>query len=210
MRDAGARGFDHQRLRMAVQRGDDDLLDGVIDRRIGIDHLLQAIGERADQAVGQQHAHEGADQRGADHPAEDRRRLVDRSHRLHHAEHGRDDAQRGQRVAQGLQRGLRALHLVVVGLDRIVHHLLDGVDIERARRDDDEAERIRDQVDERVIGEQARIFGEDGRRFGILDMRLEGDRPVGGGRVVLDVAARGHVADRVVAGEDERGHDDEQ
>src|SRR5204863_6663227 len=39
--------------------------------------------------------------------------------------------------------------------------------VERARRDDDEAQRIGDQVDQRVIGEQARIFGEDRARLGI-------------------------------------------
>src|SRR3546814_2765494 len=75
-----------------------------------------------------------------------------------------------------LFRALRTLHLLVVRLDRVVHHLLDRVDVERARRHDDEPERVRDQIDQRVIGEQPGIFGEDRGGFGVFDMRLERDR----------------------------------
>src|SRR3546814_9023335 len=67
MRDARARGLDHQRLRVAVERGDDDLLDGVIDRRVGVDHLLEPRRERADQPVGEQHAEKG---RSEEHTSE--------------------------------------------------------------------------------------------------------------------------------------------
>ena len=110
MGDARARGLDHQRQRVAVQRRDDDLLDDMIDRGVGLDHLAGAVRERADDAIGEQHAEEGADQRRADHRAENGGRLVDRAHRLHHAEHGGDDAQSGQRVGEALHR--------VGGLDR--------------------------------------------------------------------------------------------
>ena len=94
--------------------------------------------------------------------AEHRRRLVDRPHRLHDPEHRRDDAERGQRIGEAGQRGVRPLHLVMVRLDRVIHHLLDRMDVERSRRHDDEAQRVGDQVDERVVLQQLGIFGEHG------------------------------------------------
>src|SRR5690242_4616709 len=63
MGNTRAGGFDHQWQRMAVQRGDDDLLDDVIDGRVTLDDLLGALREGADDAVGEQHAEEGTDER---------------------------------------------------------------------------------------------------------------------------------------------------
>ncbi len=56
MGDAGAGGLDHQWLRVAVQRRDNDLLDRLIDGRILFHHMLQARGERRHDAIGEQHA----------------------------------------------------------------------------------------------------------------------------------------------------------
>src|SRR3546814_14138336 len=67
--DAGTRRLDHDRLRIAEQRGYDDRLGDVIDLAVLLDDLLQAAGERRDDAIGEQHAKEGADQRRSDHAA---------------------------------------------------------------------------------------------------------------------------------------------
>src|SRR3546814_17812376 len=61
--DAGTRRLYHDRLRIAEQRGYDDRLGDVIDLAVLLDDLLQAAGERRDDAIGEQHAKEGADQR---------------------------------------------------------------------------------------------------------------------------------------------------
>src|SRR3546814_2909276 len=62
---------------------------------------------------------------------------------------------------------------------RIVHHLLDRVRVESARRDDDEAQRVADQMDERLVLEQFRILLKDRRTGRVLDMRFDRDRPFG-------------------------------
>ena len=93
-----APGLDRDLRRVAVQMGDEHGADHLEELALLLDHALQPRGEGPDQAIGQQHAEEGADQRAADHLAEHRRRLVDRRHGLDHAEHGRDDAERGQRI----------------------------------------------------------------------------------------------------------------
>ena len=69
--------------------------------RAFVDLLLEQAGQRLDDAVGEQDAEEGADQRRADHAAEHRRRLADRAHRVHHAQHRGDDAERRQRRRPG-------------------------------------------------------------------------------------------------------------
>src|SRR3546814_2719139 len=96
--DASTLRLDHDRLRIAEQRGYDDRLGDVIDLAVLLDDLLQAAGERRDDAIGEQHAKEGADQRRSDHAAKHGGRLVDRSHGLHHAKHRRDDNKRRKRV----------------------------------------------------------------------------------------------------------------
>src|SRR5690606_6717197 len=74
--EARAGALDHQRLRMAVQAGDDDLLDRVEDLLVLLEHLLETRSHRADHAIGEQDTEERADQRRADHRAEDCRRFV--------------------------------------------------------------------------------------------------------------------------------------
>src|SRR3546814_19732626 len=88
---------------MAEQRGYDDRRGDVVELAVLLDDLLQAAGERRDDAIGEQHAKEGADQRRSDHAAKHGGRLVDRSHGLHHAKHRRDDTKRRKRVAQRLK-----------------------------------------------------------------------------------------------------------
>jgi hypothetical protein len=107
------------------------------------------------------------------------RRLVDRAHRLDHAEHRRDDAERRQARRQALQRCRRTLDLVVVRLDHVIHHVLDRVRIERARRDDDQPQRVGDQMDQRRDPSAAADIRRRSRGLGILDMRLERDRAFG-------------------------------
>src|SRR3546814_4493608 len=81
MVDARPRRLDHQRLRMAVERGDDELLDRVIDGGVAFDHGPRPRRERPDEAIGEEHAQKGADERGPDHRAQYLGRLVDRTHR---------------------------------------------------------------------------------------------------------------------------------
>ena len=179
MVDARPRRLDHQRLRMAVERRDDQLFDRMIDGGVAFDHRLGARRERADKAISEEHAEEGADERRADHRAEDRRRLVDRAHRLHDAEHRGDDAERGKRVGKALQTFGGLHRMMMVALQRIIHHLFDRVRIERTRRHDDEAQRVADQVDERVVLQKLGILLKDRRVFRILDVRLDGNRSFG-------------------------------
>src|SRR5690606_33493514 len=70
MAEARARAFDHQRLRIAVERGDDHLLHRMEYLLVLIDDLLEPRGERADDAIGEEHAEEGPDQRRPDHSAQ--------------------------------------------------------------------------------------------------------------------------------------------
>src|SRR3546814_15444697 len=67
------------------------------------DDLLAAISEGVNDAIGQQNAQEGANERRSDHRAQDFRRLVDGAHRLDHAKDGRDDAKGRQGVGQALK-----------------------------------------------------------------------------------------------------------
>ena len=134
---------------------------------------LRRAGHGRNDAVGKQHAHEGTDERGADHRTEDRRRLVDRAHGLHHAQNGRDDTQSGKRVCEVLQRVLRFVQLVEVRLHRIVHDVLDRVNFQRARGHDDEGQGVADQVDQRLIGENVREFGKERRGLGVVDVAFQ-------------------------------------
>ncbi|PAV69904.1 hypothetical protein WR25_13688 [Diploscapter pachys] len=65
----------------------------------------------------------------------------------------------------------------MVRLDRMVHHLFHRMHVERTRRHDDQTQRIGDQIDQRMVGEQARIFAEHRRRLGVLDMRAPAAAP---------------------------------
>ena len=167
------RAFHHQRLRMAVKRGDDHLLDRVEDLFVLLEHLLEPAGERADDAIGKQHAEEGPDQRRADHLAEDFRRLVNRAHGFHHAQHRRDDAQRGERIRQRFEIVLRFAQFVEMRLHRIVHHLFDRMRLERAGGYHQQRQRVADQRNERGILEQIGIGAEHGGIFRLLEMAFE-------------------------------------
>src|SRR3546814_10722778 len=61
--EAGPRRFDHQRLRMAMEGSDDDLLHHMLDCAVLFDDLLAAISEGVNDAIGQQNAQEGANER---------------------------------------------------------------------------------------------------------------------------------------------------
>ena len=69
----------------------------------------------------------------------------------------------GKRIGQVLQRVLRFVQFVEVGLHRIVHDVLDRVDLQRAGGDHDQRQRVADQVDQRFVGEQAGKFGKERR-----------------------------------------------
>jgi hypothetical protein len=92
--------------------------EAVADDGVELAVLLVGLAQRLaigpDEAVGEEHAQEGAHQRTADHAAQDLHGRVDRRHRLDHAQHGRDDAERRQRVGRRLDRGRPRVQLGVV------------------------------------------------------------------------------------------------
>ena len=92
--------LDRDLRRVALHAGEQRRLDALQLLRALVDLLLDQAAERLDDPVREQDAEEGADQRRADHAAEDRRRLADRAHRVDHAEHRRDDAERRQRAGE--------------------------------------------------------------------------------------------------------------
>ena len=145
-----------------------------------LDDALQPRGERADHAIGQQHAQKRAGQRAADHRAEHGRRLVDMRHGLDHAEHRGDDAQRRQRIGHRLQ-SVRAVQLLVQDLLQLTRHdVLDLVRIVGVHAD--HAQVVADHRAGVVIGEDLRELLE-GRAFvGLLDMRLQRHRALGAGQ----------------------------
>ena len=158
-----------------MKRGDDDLFHHVIDGGVGFDDRRRSARKRADHAVSEQNAEESADQRRTDHRAEDSGGLVNRTHRLHDAKHGSDNAQRRQRIGERLEIVGGTDGFVMMRLDRVVHDVFDRVRIEIARRDNDKAQRVADQVDQRSVFQQARIIGKDRRGIRIFDMRLDRD-----------------------------------
>src|SRR3546814_5896865 len=78
-------------------------------------------GERADEAVGEPDAEEGADKSAADQLAEALRRRGDGAHGLDHAEHRGDDAQCRHAIGHDLQGMGDFGVLVVHHLDLLVH-----------------------------------------------------------------------------------------
>jgi hypothetical protein len=102
--------------------------------------------------------------------------LVDRTHRLHHAKHRGDDTQGGQRIGQALQDVVGLIHFVEVRLHGIVHDFLDRVNFQRARGHHDQGQRVADQMDQRLVREQAREFGEDRRVLRLGHMAFQRHR----------------------------------
>ena len=146
-------------------------LDALQLLRAFVDLLLDQAAERLDDGVGEQDAEEGADQRRADHAAEDRRRLADRAHRVDHAEHRRDDAERRQRAGEPAERVDRPVRLGVMGLDLAVHQALDLVRVEVAR--DHHAQVVGDELDDVVVGADDGVLLEQRRAGRILDVLLD-------------------------------------
>ena len=141
---------------------------------IGFDHFEQFRCERADDAVGQQHAEEGADQRAADHRAEHFDRLVDRAHCLDDAEHGGDDADCGQAVGHDLQRVLRCQFLVVVLVDIGIHCRFKLVRVFEIDRHHPQI--VADEFDQVMVLEQPRIGREQLALRRRVEMRFDPGR----------------------------------
>ena len=82
------------------------------------------------------------------------RRLIDGAHRLHDAEHGRDDAECRKTVADG-DKGMIGLELVVTDrLDLLVHQRFDFMGPRVAH--DDQAEIIANEGRQLLVGRDAR------------------------------------------------------
>jgi hypothetical protein len=158
---------------VGVEVGDQHLPDELVEVPVLLLHGLELGREGADEAIGQEHAQEGAHQGAADHLAQDLGRLVDRGHGLDDPQHRRDDTERGQRVGDRLER-VRGVHgLVVVGLHPALEDLLHLVGVVVVHGAG--AQRVADQRHRLLVGEDARVALEEGGVLGILDMRLERD-----------------------------------
>ena len=173
--------LDHQRLRMAVERGDDDLLDGVVDRARPLDHLLQPR-RRAGRRCRRRAA-----RRGRCRPAPSRscRRGSPAACRSSPSSSPRRAPRRRCRARAARRPGSAAsccgpCDLVVVGLDRVVHHLLDRVRRRACPTRRRPAQRVGDQVDQRLCSASSRGYSAKiARGLRVLDMRLERDRAFG-------------------------------
>src|SRR5579875_471903 len=113
------------RRRVAVQARENRHLDALEHLRLLGDALLRDARERPDEAVRNENAEERADERLRDHLAKNGGRLIGGGHCVDDAHHRRDDAERGHRVADFLQRlrGRFAFH--VMRLDLLVHEAFD-------------------------------------------------------------------------------------
>ena len=103
--------------------------------------------------------------------ADFRRRAVDVTHRDDDAEHGGDDAEAGQRVADPVERRRRLERLVVVHLQVFVHQRLEIV--RRDAADDDHLDRVGQEVDRLVAGQELRVLAQDRALLRILEVRFE-------------------------------------
>ena len=133
--------------------------------------LLSEAAMGAEEAVGDEDAEEGADERAADQMPQHLRRLGDRPHRLDHAEHGGDDAERRRSVGERLHGRNDALLLLVVRLQFLVHESVDLVDVVRAHRQ--HAHVIADELDRVMVRCKGREGVEQGRLARIFDVRLD-------------------------------------
>ena len=80
----------------AVHERKQRLLDDDVEPAPLLARHLDLLREGRNDAVGQENAGEGADQRRADEAAEQLRRLIERAHGLDDAEHRGDDPERRQ------------------------------------------------------------------------------------------------------------------
>jgi hypothetical protein len=84
---------------------------------------------------------------------------IDRRHRVHDAQHRRDDAESWQRVGDTLHRMSGLARFLVVRLQFVVEQAFQLVRIQIAA--DDQTQAIGDEFDHVVVGQDARIVGEE-------------------------------------------------
>ncbi|EGE59941.1 hypothetical protein RHECNPAF_1760025 [Rhizobium etli CNPAF512] len=170
-RDRLAAVFESDLRHRTVHVGQQGLLDDHVEAVLLVADDLDLGDQRRADAVGQQDAEEGADQRRADQVAEHFGRIVDVGHRLDDAENGRDDTDRREGIAHDLDRVV-GLHLVVHdGVELFIHQRLDFVAARVA--DDDQADIIADEGRQLLVLQNRGCLLED-RRFGrIVDMGFD-------------------------------------
>lgn len=175
--DVSAANFDRDLGRIAVQMGDEDRLDDLIEGAFLVDHRFQSGGEGADQAIGKEHAEEGTDQRTADHGAKYGRRLGDRTHGLDNAEHGGHDPEGREAIGQILQ-GMRWLErLVMVLFELFFHRIFDLVRVFKVHGH--HTQRVADEIHGEMIFDDLWKPGKDRAVFGLFDMAFQSDHAFG-------------------------------
>ena len=177
--DTSAGGFDDQRHGVAVQGSNDDLLDHFGHFAFFVNDLGEARGKGFHNAVSQEHAQKCTHQGRADQATEHRRGLVNGAHGLHHTQHAGHNAQRGQSTGQGGQGARVFEFVVVVQLDRSVHHVFHRIGAEVAGRHHHQAHGVANQVEQIVVVQDRRMFAKYGTGLGVFDVRLQRHRTLG-------------------------------
>ncbi len=107
----------------AARGGEHGFLDAAEEAPLGRVLRFDVVRERAHDAVAEQNAEEGADERRGDVVPDLFGAAVEMRHRDHDAEHGRNDAEAGQRVTGATQQRDRRVLLLMVCFELGVEEL---------------------------------------------------------------------------------------
>ena len=164
-------------LRERHHRGAEKIVEA---RRLGVAQL--DVGrQRSHEAVGEQDAEEGSDERGGDVMSDLLDGSGDRLHRYHDAQDGRHDADARHRVAHLVERGDDLGVGFVVHVDLRLH---EAVEIEgRHASDEHESERVAEEGHLVLLVQDRRITLEYGALLRVLDVRLDGHQAVAPGHL---------------------------
>ncbi|CAD5267038.1 hypothetical protein BOS5A_80090 [Bosea sp. EC-HK365B] len=165
--------FDRHHRRLAADMGEETRLERQEVFGFRLEGALERRRHRREEAVGDEDAEEGADERAADQMSQHLRRLLDRPHRLDHAEHGGDDAERRCSVGDRLHGRNETLLLLVVRLQFLVHERVDLVGVVGAQRQ--HAHVVADELDCMMVRGKCREGIEQRRLFRIFNVLLDGE-----------------------------------
>ena len=161
-----------------MQSRDDHLLHDMIDLRFFFQDRGEAVRHRLNDAIRHEHAKERADKRRADQAAKNNRRLVNRTHGLHHAQNARNDSKRWQRASQRGERVRWVSCVIHMLLDRSIHDFFNRIGVEISRRNHHQPNSIGDEMKHMMIFHDLGIFTENRARFRAFHMGFQRNRTV--------------------------------